>query len=270
VPGSFATPLTSAVIAAILGVPEEDTACLQTWAQRSFRTGAGEAVDPEAQAEALQQLLGYLADAAALRRANPSGYDDLLGDLVQAEVDGDRLLEEEVKWLSQGIFVAGYETTANAIGNSMALLAQVPDERRTLRADPGLIADAFEEIVRWDSPAQGFKRTLTRPVGLHGHSLPTGTTILLLPGAANRDERVFDEPDCFRAERRPRHHLAFGQGVHYCLGAPLARLENRIALEIILDWFPDWEIDWATAERSFTGRFMLRGYGRLNALFERR
>ena len=186
-----------------------------------------------------------------------------MADLVRAEVDGDRLEDEEVSWLAQSIFIAGHETTTSSIGNGMASLAAHPDERRKLSENPGLIPDAFEEMLRLDSPAQGFHRSLTRPVELHGKRMEAGDSVVILPGAANRDERVFSDPDRLDVERRPRQHLAFGQGVHYCIGAPLSRLENRIVFEMLLDRFPEWTIDWQESERSFAGRFMLRGYARL-------
>jgi len=166
-------------------------------------------------------------------------------------------------WLAQALFVAGYETTTHAIGNACALLAADPDARRRLRAQPALWPDAFEEIVRWDSPAQGFQRTLTRPVELHGRRIPAGGRVLLLIGSANRDEREFPEPDAFRIERRPQRHLGFGHGIHYCIGAPLARLEGRIALERMVEMLGDWEVDSAAAARAYTARFLLRGWERL-------
>jgi cytochrome P450 len=265
-PSQFAIPLTSAVIAGILGVPGRDVPRVQEWAERSVWIGAGQTYGSEAQLAALQALLGYLAEALAERRKDARPRDDLLGALVAAEVDGDHLSEDEQLWLAQAFFVAGYETTAHAIDNGAALLAAHPDARRRLRAGPELIADAFEEIVRWDSPAQGFKRALTRRVELHGRRLEAGETVLLLTGSANRDEREFAEPDEFRIERRPRRHLGFGQGIHYCIGAPLARLEGRIALGVLLERLGDWEVE-PGALRAHTARFMLRGWERLPLAF---
>jgi cytochrome P450 len=267
VPTEFAVPLTSAVVSSILGVPESDVPMMQSWSHRSFRldsTGKDGTVE---QQEALRNLLDYLAEAAALRRRNPEKYDDLLADVVRAEVDGDRLGDDEVSWLAQTLFIAGHETTSSSIGNGVALLAAYPEARRLLAADPGRIPDAFEEMLRLDSPAQGFRRTLAQPTVLYGRHLKTGENIVILPGSANRDERVFADPDRFDVERRPRQHLAFGQGIHYCIGAPLSRLENRVVFEMLLDEFPEWTVDWAQSERSFAGRFMLRGYARLRIQF---
>jgi hypothetical protein len=265
-PAEFAIPLTAAVIAGILGVPRADLPQVQEWAARSVWVAAGQTYGSAAQLAALQSLLAYLADALAARRKDARPRDDLLGALVAAEVDGDHLSEEEQLWLAQAFFVAGYETTAHAIGNGAALLAAHPDARARLRAEPARIEDAFEEIVRWDSPAQGFKRTLTRPVELHGRRLEAGETVLLLIGSANRDEREFEEPDAFRINRRARRHLGFGQGIHYCLGAPLARLEGRIALRVLVDTLGDWELA-PGAERAHTARFMLRGWEKLPLRF---
>lgn len=266
VPSEFATPLTSGVISTILGVPESDVPMMQKWAQLSFRLDSGGQDGTPEQAEALQSLLGYLAEAAGLRRRDPDKHDDLLADLVRAEVDGDRLSNDEVSWLGQTLFVAGYETTASSISNGVALLAEHADERRKLRSDPSLIPDAFEEMVRFDSPAQGFRRTLAQPVELYGQRLEVGQSVVILPASANRDERVFEDPDRFDVARQPRQHLGFGQGIHYCIGAPLSRLENRVVFGMLLDAFPDWTVDWAESERSFAGRFMLRGFARLRML----
>ena len=263
VPGEFAMPLTGRVIAGILGLPEADLPELQHWAERSVVVGAGETYGSEVQRASLESLLAYLGAAVALRQKDPTAYDDLLGALVTAEIDGDRLSGDELLWLAQALFVAGYETTTHAIGNACALLAEHPDSRRRLRAQPALWPDAFEEIVRWDSPAQGFQRTLTRPVELHRRRIPAGERVLLLIGSANRDEREFPEPDAFRLERRPQRHLGFGYGIHYCIGAPLARLEGRIALELLVEMLGDWEVDRAAAARAHTARFLLRGWERL-------
>ncbi len=270
VPGGFAMPLTGRVIAGILGLPEADVPELQRLAERSVVVGAGETYGSEVQRASLESLLAYLAGAIAKRQKDPAGFDDLLGALVAAEIDGDRLSGDELLWLAQALFVAGYETTTHAISNACALLAAHPDARRTLRDRPSLWPDAFEEIVRWDSPAQGFQRTLTRSVELHGRTIPAGERALLLLGAANRDEREFPEPDAFRVERRPQRHLGFGHGIHYCIGAPLARLEGRIALALLVDTLGDWEVDRAGAARAYTARFLMRGWERLPIEFERR
>jgi cytochrome P450 len=269
VPGEFAMPLTGRVIAGILGLPEADVPELQRLAERSVVVGAGETYGSEVQRASLESLLAYLASAIALRQKDPAGFDDLLGALVTAEIDGDRLSGDELLWLAQALFVAGYETTTHAISNACALLAAHPDARRTLRARPSLWPDAFEEIVRWDSPAQGFQRTLTRSVELHGRQLPAGERALLLIGAANRDEREFPEPDAFRVERRPQRHLGFGHGIHYCIGAPLARLQGRIALALLVETLGDWEVDRAAAARAYTARFLMRGWERLPIEFAR-
>lgn len=263
IPSEFAVPLTSGVISTILGVPESDVPMMQAWSHQSFRLDStGEDGTPEQQA-ALQNLLGYLADAAALRRRDPDAYDDLMADFVRAEVDGDRLTDDEVSWLAQTLFIAGHETTTSSIGNGVAALAAHPEERRKLREAPDLIPEAFEEMLRLDSPAQGFHRSLTRSIELHGEHMEAGDSVVILPGSANRDDRVFADPDRLDVERRPRQHLAFGQGIHYCIGAPLSRLENRIVFEMLLEEFPEWTVDWSQSERSFAGRFMLRGYARL-------
>jgi hypothetical protein len=192
------------------------------------------------------------AELLAERRAERQG--DLMSALLDAEVDGERLSQPELLGFCFVLIVAGNDTTANLIANGIALLAEHPGERRLLVADPARIPDAVEEMLRFEAPAQQLPRRTTRDALRHGVLIPARSEVLLLWGAANRDERQFPDADRFDVQRRPRH-LAFGHGTHFCLGANLARLEARIAFEELLARFPDYalagEVPW---QRSFWAR----------------
>ncbi|WP_396913746.1 cytochrome P450, partial [Mycolicibacterium sp.] len=168
------------------------------------------------------------------------------------------LTDEEVLGFCALLLVAGYETTTNLLGNSAVVLAQHRQTRRRLAADRTLLGPAVEELLRYDSPAQGLSRTLTRDVTLHETTMRQGEKVLLLFGSANRDERAFPDPDVFDIERTSEHQVAFGRGIHFCLGAALARMEARIALDALLDKVPDWEVDLESARRLRSGP--IRGY----------
>jgi cytochrome P450 len=201
-------------------------------------------------------IYAYFTDFLADRRKN--SREDLMSALANAAVDGVVLTDEEVLGFCALLLVAGYETTTNLLGNSAVVLAQHRQIRRCLGADRTLLGPAVEELLRYDSPAQGLSRTLTRDVTLHGTTMRQGEKVLLLFGSANRDERAFPEPDVFDIERRSEHQVAFGRGIHFCLGASLARMETRIALNALLDKVPDWEVDLDSARRLRSGP--IRGY----------
>ena len=201
-------------------------------------------------------IYAYFTDFLADRRKNPR--EDLMSALANATVDGIGLTDEEVLGFCALLLVAGYETTTNLLGNSAVVLAQHRQTRRRLAADRTLLGPAVEELLRYDSPAQGLSRTLTRDVTLHDTTMRQGEKVLLLFGSANRDERAFPDPDVFDIERTSEHQVAFGRGIHFCLGAALARMEARIALDALLDRVPDWEVDLESARRLRSGP--IRGY----------
>lgn len=169
--------------------------------------------------------------------------DGLLAALLEAELDGDRLTDEEVVGMGYQLMVAGNDTTAVWIGNGAVRLAEHPDQKRALAAAPEGLRAAVEEMARYDSPTvQSPPRITTRPVTLHGREIPKGEPVVLAWMAANHDERQFPDPARFDVQRAIRRHLGFGHGLHFCIGASLARLETRIAFEELLRAAPDYQL----------------------------
>ncbi|GJF16765.1 putative cytochrome P450 123 [Mycolicibacterium cyprinidarum] len=251
----FAAVLPAAVIADLLGVPAEDRDQFRLWSGQLVQVDVTHGQTTDAMAAAAS-IYAYFTDFLADRRQSPR--EDLMSALVNAKVDGVGLTDEEVLGFCALLLVAGYETTTNLLGNSAVVLAQHPHTRRRLVADRTLLGPAVEELLRYDSPAQGLSRTLTRDVTLHDTTMRKGEKALLLFGSANRDERAFPDPDVFDIDRTCEHQVAFGRGIHFCLGAALARMEARIALDALLDTVPDWEVDLTSARRLRSGP--IRGY----------
>lgn len=243
---SVSAPLPITVILRILGVPEADAPYLLELTDQLVEATSGEPVDPGAYGNTTDlRLLPFGSPAAwalqeygswlgALRRDAPT--DDLVSRLVHAEVDGDRLTEQEYRNFFQLLVFAGNETTRSTISQGILALAEHPDQMARLeRRDDALLASATEEILRWASAIICFRRTATRDAELRGRRISAGDRVVLYYNSANYDEAVFDRPRVFDVGRRPNDHLAFGGGgIHHCLGAFLARLEIRILLEEIL------------------------------------
>jgi cytochrome P450 len=251
----FAAILPAAVIADLLGVPATDRDQFRLWSSQLVQVDVNHGQTTDA-LTAAAAIYAYFTDFLADRRKNPR--EDLMSALANATVDGIGLTDEEVLGFCALLLVAGYETTTNLLGNSAVVLAQHRQTRRRLAADRTLLGPAVEELLRYDSPAQGLSRTLTRDVILHDTTMRQGEKVLLLFGSANRDERAFPDPDVFDIERTSEHQVAFGRGIHFCLGAALARMEARIALDALLDRVPDWEVDLESARRLRSGP--IRGY----------
>jgi cytochrome P450 len=224
----YAIPIPVVVIAEMLGVPREDRGIFRKWSDDIVGAIAGK-VDPrQSQAEFGE----YFSAIVEQRRSEPR--DDVISKLLGANNKGESLTTEEVLSFCLSLLVAGNETTTGLIGNLFFELARRPDDWRRLREDPSLVASAVEESLRYDAPNQGLFRHTTREVELHGVKIPAGKKVLLLFGAADRDPSHFPDPDVFDIARSPNRHLAFGAGIHHCLGANIGRLEANIALETAL------------------------------------
>jgi len=200
----------------------------------------------------------YLLDLVKRHQAAPSAFgDDMINVLIGSEITDDdgstrRLTDEELVVFALLLYVAGTETVMRLLGNAAVILAAHPDQRAELVADPSLIAGAVEELLRYEAPSPVQGRWVLRDTVVHGVPIPTGSRVLLLTGSAGRDEREYPDADRFDIHRDIRKHVTFGYGVHYCLGASLARTEGRIALEETLRRHPQWEVDPSRTVRQHT------------------
>jgi cytochrome P450 len=261
--GELGAPLPAIVIAELLGVPAEDHPQFRIWAAKIVATGsaiAGGQNYDELQ-HAYESLAQYLSAVIAARRREPR--NDLLSALVAAQEDRDALTDSEMLATAILLLLAGHETTTNLIGNGTLALLQHPGELARLRAQPELLKSAIEEMLRFDSPVQGTTRAALEAVEYGGKSLGRGALVILGIGAANRDPAVFSEPDRFDVAREDNRHLSFGFGAHFCLGAPLARLEGEIAFRALLESFPKLELSGPVTHRPNP---ILRGLTRLDVV----
>ncbi|MER6270302.1 cytochrome P450 [Streptomyces sp900105755] len=236
---AFAYPLPITVISELLGVPELD--------RERFRKLSNEVVapsDPGSEYDSFAALADYLAELIEDKRcAGPSG--DLLSDLIRTTAeDGDRLSVAELRGMAFVLLIAGHETTVNLIGNGVLALLTHPDQLAALRADMSLLDGAIEETLRWEGPVENATyRYAAEPLEIAGTAIDRGDPVMISLAGADRDGDRYPEPDRFDIRRDHRGHLAFGHGIHYCLGAPLARLEGRIALRTLLERAPDLALD---------------------------
>jgi cytochrome P450 len=256
----FAAQLPSRVISSLVGVSPEDQEPTRRLVEDMFHIEPGVGMVNDISATAALELAVYLSELVEARRAEPR--DDVISGLVQAEIaDGGsprRLTSDECTEFAILLYTAGTETVAKLLGNAAVVLAANPDQRATLAAEPAVIPSAIEELLRLEPPSPINGRWTTRDVELHGTVIPKDSKVLLLTGSAGRDERVFPDPERFDVRRSTAHHLSFGHGAHFCIGAALARLEGRVALEETLSRFPEWEVDPAGVERAHTST--VRGY----------
>jgi cytochrome P450 len=236
-------PMPTSVIGMLFGVPEADRAAVRTMADANLRTKAGEAMNvserPTFGSETFEEYIDWRLD-------HPS--DDLMTELLHTEFEDEHgvtrtLTRDEALLYTTVVAGAGSETTTRLIGWAGKVLAEYPDQRRELAEDASLIPGAVEELLRFESPGPQIGRYVPEDVELHDQVVPAGSAMLFVVSAANRDERRYDRPDRFDIHRPLAPHLAFGFGIHYCLGAALARLEARIALEELLARFPEWDVD---------------------------
>jgi len=248
----FSGRLPNNVIMELIGVPEADRDDLRHKMDATLDRLEEPPYIPEHAFQAMIDMHQYWADQLPVKRANPDGK--MLSRLLEAEViddDGEptRLADDEVLGFVQLIGSAGTETVTKLLANAAVLFQRNPDQWQKVLDDPGTIPGAVEEILRYWAPSQYQGRVLTDDVTLHGETIPKGARVLLLTGSANRDERAYPDPDRFDIERGEHVALGFGHGVHFCLGASLARLESRIAIEEFSRRFPDYQVDEAGVER---------------------
>jgi cytochrome P450 len=251
---SFAFPLPMTVICELLGVPELDRDAFRGWSNEMVAR-----TSPEAEAHAYEQMPAYLVELIAAKREKPG--EDLLSAMIHAVDDGgDRLSPSELIGMSVLLLIAGHETTVNLIGNGMRALFAHPDQLAALRADFGLLPGAIEEMLRYDGPVETCTNRLAlEDVEMGGVTIPAGSTVLIAMADADRDPVRFDAPDRFDIRRDARGHIAFGHGLHYCLGAPLARLEGRIGIRSLLERCPDLTPDADEAELAWMPGMLIRG-----------
>ncbi|WP_128429072.1 cytochrome P450 family protein [Streptomyces cyaneus] len=260
---SYAAPLPITVICDLLGVPDEHRRDFREWTDALV---APDPARPQAAKEAVVAMLGFFTRLLADKREEPA--DDLLSDLIAVRDEGDRLSEDELMSLAFLILFAGYENTVQLIGNAVLALLSHPAQLAALREDLSQVPAAVEEFARYDGPALlAIRRFPTEDVTIGGVTVPAGDTVLLSLSAANRDPARFPDPDHLDLARDASGHLALGHGIHYCLGAPLARAETEIALVALLERFPDLDLDLdldlGLADKALRWRRSLRARGLL-------
>ena len=254
---AYTTPLPIVVIAQMMGIPSARGDDFKRWSDAL--TGTSEATDMEARMPDVMEMAAYFTELIPERRANPQ--NDLISTLVTSDIEGQSLSDEDIAGFSMLLLIAGNETTTNLLSNLLNLAANTPGLWQTLRDDRSLIDAAIEEILRFDAPVQFVFRTVTQDLTLHGQSISAGENALLLMGSANRDPRQHAQPDEFRLDRKQNTHLTFGHGIHFCIGAPLGRMEARIGLNALLDRFSD--VAHAQQDNERTHSHMLRGFHHL-------
>jgi len=248
----FAALFPVEIITSMLGVPAEDRQQQRLWLDKSLERDEGIGMSAES-IEAVMKSGAYYYDLIQQRRAEPQ--DDMISKLIETEIveDGEvrRLDDIEITGFCTMLGGAGAETVTKLVGNAVVVFADNPDQWQKLRQDRSKITAAFEELLRYEGPSQYQIRTTTRDVTMHGKTIPAGDAVMLINGSASRDERFFPDADRFDIdrERKVGYNLNFGYGIHSCLGAALARMEGRMALETLLDLIPNYEIDRSGLQR---------------------
>jgi cytochrome P450 len=256
--GALAEPLPAVVIAELLGVPSADHRQFKQWSSALIETlpqvpfGGGARLE-----ECIQPLVAYLADVIAARRKDPQ--DDLISGMIEAQEERDALTDQELLSTCFLLLLAGHETTTNLIGNGTLALLRNRTEWERLRAEPPLLPNAIEELLRYDSPVQGTVRVTLEKVELGGHAIEPGALVICGIGAANRDPAVHADPDRLDVGREDIRHLSLGLGAHFCLGASLARLEGRVVFGALLERCPGLRLADPSAEPEHRANFILRG-----------
>lgn len=265
--GDYALPLPMTIITEILGVPTKDHNKFHKWSKVIVsinQFNVNWRVIP-----AIWKFNRYLRNFFKVRRRDLR--DDLVSALIQAEESGDTLSEDELLAMVFLLLIAGHETTVNLIGNGMLALLEHPEEMERLRGDPSLIQSAVEELLRYTAPVfMSTERYALEDVTIQGVTIRRGEMVLGVLGSANRDEEVFDNSDKLDITREPNKHLSFGFGIHFCLGAPLARLEAQIAIKTLLARFPSLRLQGSTESLRWRPSLILRGLDALPVSIERR
>ncbi|SHN20852.1 cytochrome P450 family protein [Cryptosporangium aurantiacum] len=254
---TFAFPLPITVICELLGVPMDDRDDFRRWSNTLLQSG-----DAEVHAAAGLSMVQYLTDLVDARREHPT--DDMLGAIVAASEDSDQLSRLEAISMAFLLLVAGHETTVNLIGTGTFALLRHPSQFEILRSDPSLVPSAVEEFLRWDGPVHlATIRFTVEPTVIGGVEIPPGEIVLVSLSAANRDPKRYPDADALDVRRQANSHLAFGHGIHHCLGAPLARLEGEVAFTQLLSRFPGLALDADPAELTWRPSTLIRGLERL-------
>jgi cytochrome P450 PksS len=260
----YALPLPMTIITEILGVPTSDRNKFHKWSKAVVSL-----TSPKATMRVIPNVwmfVRYLRRFFRERRRDPR--DDLASALIQSEEAGDKLSEDELLAMVFLLLIAGHETTVNLIGNGMLALLEHPDQMDNLRRDPSMIKTAVEELLRYTSPVfMSSERYASEDLNLHGVTIARGGMTLGVIGSANRDEAVFENADALDITREPNKHLSFGQGIHFCVGAPLARLEGQIAINTLLRRMPDLHLSVTTDSLRWRPSMILRGLETLPAAF---
>jgi cytochrome P450 len=264
----LANPLPVMVISELLGVPPGEYRQFKQWSDKiveADNTLPGMPI-PDDIKDAFTELKTYFADEIVRRRKTPG--TDLVSALVAAHDEAEALSADELLQFVVLLLLAGNETTTNLIGNGMLALGRNPSSMAALRSKPELLRGAIEEMLRYDGPVQATFRTATRDTNVGGTPLAKGTGVFVIIAAANRDPAQFKDPEKFDITRNPNEHVAFGEGIHFCIGAPLARLEGSIAIGTALERFPHLRLKNPDAALTYKGSYFLRGLSRLDMALE--
>jgi cytochrome P450 len=241
----FAQLIPTLTMCELMDLPREDRERFLQW---NLDTLAGSDFTSDAALAAYAEMDAYWKGLVVERRAQRTG--DLISQILHTQVEGESLSDAEIGGFCSLLHDASQNTTMNMISNAIISLARYPDQRRKLVEEPGRWPRALEELLRYESPVQGLARTTTRDVEIGGVTIPAGDQVLLLYGSANHDETVFPDPDVLDLDRDVKSHWTFGHGIHFCLGNAVARLEVRVALEVLVETLRDWEVDETGIERN--------------------
>ena len=260
----FGARVPAYVIAALLGVDPADRDMFRGWIDESFHLDPEQGMSNDVSAEAMGKMMGYIAEVLTDRKKNPR--DDMFTDLLAMEIteeDGEvrRLTMDQAANFALLIGSAGTETVARLLGWAALTLDNNPDQRTELADDFDLIPNAVEELLRYEAPSPVQSRWCTADVEVHGQTIPASSKVVMITGSAGRDDRAFPDADRFDIHRKIDHHVSFGYGIHFCLGAALARTEARIALEETFKRYPEWSVNLDEAVPLYTST--VRGYSKL-------